>query len=190
MKTVSASAPVIIVPDGLAYDPARGCALPQVSFVYRAVLEWVQRELIDRTLYLAPANHFGASCTEQAAAAAWLHAYQGQVIAAPSRGTGYIDTRGNAAQLRSSLIEQGLWPLEPAILVCAARHRARAALCFAKEGFALSATIGIAYAIPADECIVPRLWYYRHPFYHTVYEAIAFLRDYCRAPAQKDSSCS
>jgi hypothetical protein len=190
MQTAPAAAPVIIVPDGLAYDPARGCALPQVSFVYRAVLDWVQRELMGRTLYLAPANHFGADCNEQAAAAAWLHAYQGQVITAPSRGECYIDTRGNAAQLRSYLIEQGLWPLAPAILVCAARHRARAALCFAKEGFALSATVGVTYTIPADEFIVPRLWYYRYPCCHAFYEAAASLRDYCRMPAQKDLPCS
>ena len=172
--------PVVIVPDGLAYNPATRRPLPQVSFVYRAVLDWVQRELPNRTLYLAPANHFGAGRYEQEAAADVLRDYDGTVVAAPSRGQAYIDTRGNAAQLRHYLATQGQWPLPPIILVSAALHRSRAALCFAREGFNIAASVGVEYAIPDDAAIVPRLWYYRYPLCHRLYETAAWLRDFCR----------
>lgn len=179
-------AAVIIVPDGLAYDTTTGTAKAQPSFVYRAVLEWVKRELPHRVVYLAPANRFGGTLYEQEAAAEVLLDYSGTVICVPSRGLAYIDTRGNAAQLRDYLVAQALWPLSaPALLVSATLHRARASLCFRKEGFALAASIGVHYSVPDHEPIVPRLWYYRHPNQHHIYEIAAYIRDWMR-PARQE----
>jgi len=182
---MSCPLPIVIVPDGLAYDPIRKIALPQPSFVYRAVLDMVKRDLPRRTLYLAPANNFGTDCYEQEAAAAYLRDYQGKVITVPSSGNAYIDTRGNAAQLRSYAEALNLWPFGPIMLVSGQRHLRRSILCFRKEGFDIEAVLGGSYAIPADEAIVPRLWYYRIPLWHQLYEHLAFLRDLVRLATTK-----
>ena len=175
---------VVIVPDGLDYDFITHRTLPQVSFVYRAVFDWVQCELPNRTVYLAPGNHFGSGRYEQEAAADMLHDYAGTVVNIPSQGQAYIDTRGNAAQLRHYLVTQSQWPLPPIILVSSTLHRPRAAVCFTREGFTIAASIGVKYKIPDDATIVPRLWYYKYNIFHLIYETAAWLRDFCR-PAVK-----
>jgi uncharacterized SAM-binding protein YcdF (DUF218 family) len=177
--------PVIVVPDGLAYDPVLRVVLPRPSFVFRSVIDFVRRELPGRVVYLAPANTFGAGLHEQDVAQAALSGHDGRVVCVPSVGACYIDTRGNADQLRSYLARNGQWPLPPVVLVAAELHAARARLCFIKAGFELSAVVGVAYRIPHGEAVVPRLFYYRFRFLHRLYEAVAWLRDFLRPSSKR-----
>ena len=58
----------------------------------------------------------------------------------------------------------------------------RAARCcaFAAGRLFVQAVERIAYAIPRHEGVPPRLWYYRWPLLHRLYEAAAYLRDWFR----------
>jgi hypothetical protein len=171
---------VVIVPDGLASDGGR--TLPQPSFVYRAVLDAALRRPQDDMLLLAPANSFGGLITEEEAAERYLRAAgrNGAILRPPPVTGGYVDTRGNARHLRLWLQVRQNWPLPHARLLVAQSHAARALLCFQKEGFAFEAVDRIAYAVPPGEAVVARLWYYRWPLLHRLYEAAALLRDRLR----------
>jgi hypothetical protein len=168
----------IVVPDGLAAD-ARGRALPEPSFVYRAVLEWVAREAgaADR-IYLAPANPFGGDVTEQEAGRRYLTPLtSAAIVCPPTIGDGYVDTRGNAIQLRRELVHTDRWPLPPANLVAYAVHLPRSVEAFSQEGFAIARAHAVG-PVPIDRAsagtrIVRRLWYYRYPALHRVYERLA-----------------
>ena len=92
----------------------------------------------------------------------------------------YIDTRGNARHLREWLSLRDMWPYQPIILISAKHHARRAALCFRKEGFKIAQIVSVPYAIKHDEFIVPRLWYYKHPNLHILYELLAFIYDFLR----------
>ncbi len=176
---------VIVVPDGLAACPRTGAPLPQPSFAYRAVLDHVAAWHASARILLAPANRFGGSCTEQAAASGYLRDKGVLAAEAPDSGdSGYIDTRGNARALRHYLTSCGDWPLPPAVLAVAKLHAHRAAVCFRREGFRLLAIEAIPYTVPTDEAIVSRLWYYRYPAMHRMYEAMALLRDLARPAAR------
>jgi len=162
----------IVVPDGLAADDA-GRALGEPSFVYRAVLDRVLDESApgDRIL-LAPANRFGGEVSEQEAARRYL-AERGAtagIVCFEVDDRRYVDTRGNARLLRRHLEEAGEWPLAGGVLVSFHRHLPRAALVFAQEGFAVDSTLPVAPPRFAPETIVGRLWYYRFPVLHAVYE--------------------
>lgn len=167
---------MIVVPEGLSSVGA-----PEPSFVYRAVLDHVAAMHGGATIILAPANDFKSGRTEQAAAADYLSACGSFCIVAPvSPSGGYIDSRGNARLLREFLESEGSWPLSPVILVSGIRHAQRAALCFRREGFVLLSVETVPYPIPPDETIVHRLWYYRYPVWHRLYEALAYIRDFLR----------
>lgn len=168
---------VVIVPDGLS--AADGRTLPEPSFVYRAVLEAALARPQEDVILLAPANSFGGPLTEEEAAERYLRARgrTGPILRPPPVKNGYIDTRGNARHLRQWLQAEGLWPLPAAILLVAARHASRARLCFGREGFRFQAVEAVPYAIAEDEGLVPRLWYYRWPLIHTLYECLALVRD-------------
>jgi len=171
---------IVIVPDGLA---ARGGkALPQPSFAFRAVLDAALAHPAEDVLLLAPANAFGGTLTEEEVAETYLRQAGrcGAILRPPVVGGGYVDTRGNAFHLRRWLESERHWPLARARLLVAESHADRALLCFAKEGFVFEAVERVPYRIPPEEEIVPRLWYHRHPLFHRLYEAAAYLRDWFR----------
>lgn len=173
--------PVIVVPDGLSAAGRPLRAIPEPSFVYRAALDHVRSSYAGAVVYLAPANRFGGSTTEQEAAARYLRARGvGQIVCPDSPRDGYIDTRGNARVLREFLEQRGDWPLDPVVLVAAKRHARRAKLCFRKEGYRLRDIQSVAYQVPTNERLVSRLWYYRYPLCHEIYESLAYVRDALR----------
>ena len=171
--------PVIIVPEGLAADE-NGKTLAAPSFCYAAVLDYARQRYNGAPLYLAPANRFGGDISEQQAAANYLSDWRGNVVAPPTVADSYVDTRGNAALLRRYCREKNIPPLPPAILLAGYRHIRRAALCFRREGFDIMQAVGVPYRIDAKACMPRRLWYYKHPAVHRLYEAAALLRDSCR----------
>lgn len=171
-------APLIVVPDGLRVKEGSHRIIPEPSFVYRAVLDFVAKVHGGNCVYLAPANDFGCGVTEQEAALVYLRNKGLKRLLTPRQlPQRYIDTRGNARELRTYLEAQGLWPLPPASLVVADRHARRALLCFEKEGFFIRKVFAVKYQIPATEKIVRRLWYYRYSRLHFVYELLAYTRD-------------
>jgi uncharacterized SAM-binding protein YcdF (DUF218 family) len=177
--------PVIVVPDGLSYDPRARTAVAQPSFVFRAVLEHVARHHASRRVLVAPGNRFGAAVSEHEVARDWLmgHGCPSVETVADTPGghiDSYIDTWGNAAVLRDWLAARRAWPLGPCLLVVAFRHARRAELCFRRNGYALAAVEPVSYE-GADFPIVPRLFYYRLPWLHRCYEAAALVRDRFRA---------
>lgn len=171
----------IVVPDGLAAD-ASGRATPEPSFIYRAVLDWLAEhaQAGDR-IYLAPANRFGGEVSEQEAAGRHLRPRTAaDVIVCPTGETGYIDTRGNARGLRQHLQEIGAWPPPPVHLVAYDLHLPRAVVAFREEGFEIAAADAVGrqrvdFGNRNAIRIVRRLWYYRYPRVHALYERIARL---------------
>jgi uncharacterized SAM-binding protein YcdF (DUF218 family) len=162
----------IVVPDGLAADAA-GRASDRPSFVYRQVLDRLTREVDpgDRIL-LAPANRFGGEVSEQEAARRYLAGLGrtlGVVCFEVDDGR-YVDTRGNARLLRRHLEDAGEWPLEHCVLVSYHRHLPRARIVFRQEGFVWDSSLPVRPEAFVPEPIVGRLWYYRFPALHTVYE--------------------
>lgn len=177
----------IVVPDGLEAD-ANGRACPTPSFVYRAVLDWTgARATTNDRVYLAPANDFGCGVTEQEAGRRYFQARYPAIplVTAPSAGTRYIDTRGNARLLRIELERTGQWPPPSAQLVAYAIHLPRALVTFSQEGFTIDAAHAVAIGAivrrdPATR-IVRRLWYYRYPLIHHGYERLALAMTTLRA---------
>ncbi len=168
------------MPDGLAVRPG-GRAVPEPSFAFRASLDRVVERYRGSRVLVAPANDFGSGASEQAVAATYLRARGvARIAAPPSPAGGYLDTRGNARELRRHLEREGGWPLGPAILVVARPHARRALLCFRREGFEIAALEAVGYRIPSGERVPRRLWYYRHPVAHALYEAAALLRELAR----------
>ena len=169
--------PVIVVPDGLSYDPRSCSAIAQPSFVFRAVLEPVARHHASRRILVAPGNRFGADVSEHEVARDWLMGHGcPSVETVADTPAGYIDTWGNAAVLRDWLAARRAWPLDPCLLVVAFRHARRAELCFRRNGYAIAAVEPVSYRVE-DVPIVPRLFYYRLPWLHRCYEAAAWVRD-------------
>ena len=169
---------LIVVPDGLAAD-LKGNVLCQPSFVYRCVLDGVADiAKVDDTIYLAPANAFGGSETEQEVGHEYLQDQVScRIISFPSPTGLYIDTRGNARLLRRYLKENNQWPLSNIILIAYHIHMRRAYLIFKQEEFAISERLDIGRKLPKSlksAPIVKRLWYYRFPIVHRIYEVLAY----------------
>ena len=164
----------IVVPDGLAADGS-GKALPEPSFVYRLVLDWIVENIQDQdTVYLAPANKFGGGVSEQAAAKNYLHQkIRNTIISFESNEKRYIDTRGNAILLKNYLKNHSKWPLEYTTLISYHYHLPRARLVFQQEGFIFK-SVAIRPHFFRAERIIPRLWYYQYPSIHKAYEIIAY----------------
>ena len=180
MEDFSRRHPIIVVPEGLEADSA-GRAMPRPSFCYRAALDFARERFDGGFLLLAPANRFGGETTEQEAAREYLRDWRGIVVVAPTPpDEPYIDTRGNARLLREHCVARGLWPLPAATLIAGFRHIRRAALCFRREGFAISQTHGVFYRIESGAQMPRRLWHYLHPTAHRVYESLALIRDILR----------
>lgn len=179
----AATCHVVVVPDGLAARDGETLAEP--SFVYRAVLDAALARPPRDVIVLAPANAFGGPLTEEEAAESYLRGrgWTGEILRPPRVPGGYVDTRGNARHLRAWLQARQAWPLPHARLLVAERHARRAQLCFAREGFRFAAVQRVPYAIPDQEAVVPRLWYYRWPLIHALYESLALVRDRLRPAA-------
>lgn len=171
---------IVIVPDGLSVN-AHGETTNEPSFVYRSVLDWAVDHANGKKIYLAPANRFGGSTFEQDAGSAYLERKLIQSIAIPTPDdTHYVDTHGNALLLKKYLKSHRQWPLGPITLVSGKVHAKRAKLCFEYEGFEIANLVAVRYAIPKRERIVNRLFYYRYPALHRIYETLAYLRDRLR----------
>jgi len=177
------SAVLVIVPDGLAAQ--NGKPLPVPSFAFRAVLDTALKRPAEDVLLLAPANSFGGAVTEEEVAETYLRraGRTGAILRPPPVTGGYVDTRGNARHLRRWLEGTRRWPLRRARLLVTDRHADRAMLCFRKEGFVFEAVDRVSYRVAPGAAVVPRRWYYRHPFFHRLYEAGAYLRDWLRPAA-------
>jgi uncharacterized SAM-binding protein YcdF (DUF218 family) len=174
------NAPVVIVPEGLAFDGRLGRTLDAPSFVGEAVLHHVLERYAERNIFVAPANSFGGPSPEHEVMAAWLKARGCPNVQTPHiRSARYIDTWGNAVELRSWLKRRAQWPLEPIVLVAAFRHARRARLCFLRNGYTLGCVDAVPYKIKGAP-IVPRLFYYNRPRLHQIYEAFALFRDALR----------
>jgi uncharacterized SAM-binding protein YcdF (DUF218 family) len=175
-----AELPIVVVPEGLAFDTATQRTLTNPNFVGEAVLTHVLVRYAARRILIAPGNSFGAPSPEHEVMAAWLATRGCANVETPSINTaGYIDTWGNAVELKGWLNERGQWPLGPIILVAAFRHSPRAKLCFSRNGFTVASMDAINY--PADRAaIVPRLFYYNWRCLHRAYETLALVRDRLR----------
>ncbi len=172
---------IVIVPDGIAADE-RGRVKNEISFVYKAVLDFVIKEYKNDALYLAPANKFGADFSEQELAGEYLRSKgcKNVTVTPSEHHQGYIDTLGNAVLLKEFLRSQTLWPLENVILVSANLHAPRAKLCFKSVGFEIKKLAAVKYQITKNDFIVKRLCYYKCKYIHFAYEVLAFIRDFLR----------
>lgn len=176
--------PVVIVPDGLEVEFLSGKKIIHPSQVFKSVLDFVLKEFKDSDILLAPANHFGTGQYEEDIAFQYCKTQNPNIksLYKPSRPAtnGYIDTRGNARELRDALVLDDMWPEKGIILVSAALHSRRALICFKKEGFHVSESIAVKCTRNNKFKLVNRLWYYRYPVIHRVYEALATILDLLR----------
>lgn len=164
----------VVVPDGLAVD-AEGHTTSQPSFVFRSVLDALLVHVFsDDMVFLAPANSFGGPISEQEAAFRYLEGKtRARLTFFEAERPYYINTRGNAVLLRWFLLETGQWPLKDAILVSYRLHIARSLKVFSQEGFQFKDILPTPFPDRFDEPIVRRLWYYRYPMVHRLYELAA-----------------
>ena len=173
---MSSGRDLIIVPDGLASTP-EGRTLPEPSWVYRCVLDWlIENSRPDDVLHLAPANAFGGPLREEEAARDYLIRQLDNEIVVPDNDrspSSYVDTRGNATILRDYLKELGRWPLNSAVLVSYHLHLPRALTVFSQEGFKPLESVSVKPKSFGDSPVVSRLWYYNYPFIHHCYELLA-----------------
>ena len=176
---------LVVVPEGLARS-ARGKTLPEPSFVFRQVLDYVAKIATPATVvYLAPANRFGGMVFEQEAAYAYLTARSAcrRIHCPVYPAQRYVDTLGNARLLRKYLVDRNRWPPGPVDLVCAHTHSYRAHFCFARSGYRIARVHRVPVRVFSGERIVNRLWYYRVTPAHLVYELAAMARDAIRCAA-------
>ncbi|MDE2999005.1 MAG: hypothetical protein OXU79_08005 [Gemmatimonadota bacterium] len=182
--------PLVVVPEGLAGD-ARGKTLPEPSFVFRQVLDYVAKIATPATVvYLAPANRFGGDVFEQEAAYTYLTARSAcrRIHCPVYREPGYVDTLGNAILLRRYLIGRNRWPPGPVDLICADLHSYRARYCFARSGYRIARVHRVPFRVFSGERVVNRLWYYRVRPAHLVYELSAMARDVIRGAMFRSGS--
>lgn len=169
----------IVVPDGLAAD-VRGNPILEPSFIFRSVLDATAALTKEYdTVYIAPANNFVSTRYEQELAADYLRTVKPtlSVITPVISTRGDIDTLGNAEFLKPFL--QHDISSTRFILVCASIHSLRAELCVRMAGFRLLVVTRVPHP-SKREPVVRRLWYYRHPVVHAIYENLALLRELVR----------
>jgi uncharacterized SAM-binding protein YcdF (DUF218 family) len=182
--------PLVVVPEGLAKD-ARGRTLPEPSFLFRQVLDYVASiAATGSVVCLAPANRFGGAVHEQEAARDYLNARSDclEIHCPVYASAGYVDTFGNALLLRTYLLDRRRWPPGPVDLICADIHSYRARYCFARSGFRIARVHRVPCRALSNERIVDRLWYYRVRPLHMVYEIFALAREVVRAVGEGGSS--
>jgi len=166
----------VIVPEGLSLDN-NNIVIP--SFVYRAVLNYVSNVVNnDDDVYFAPANDFGYGVSEQTVGARYYKSIvsikvKAKVFVKDYQSNKYIGTLGNASLLKKQFPEIMNKEIN---LVSAYLHKDRAMYCFQKLGYKINKVHEVRYTI-IDENIVSRLWYYKFPFFHKIYERMAIIRD-------------
>jgi hypothetical protein len=166
----------IVVPEGLRAD-GNNNPIPEPSFVFRQVLDYVLDIARDcDSIYLAPANNFGARKYEQDVAFDYLkqNGTKCNVCVFTPSTTKYIDTRGNAYYLKLFLKEK--CNNISFQLISEKIHSFRAEYCFKKTGFKIVKTHRVAYSV-LSENIVNRIWHHKNKFIHFFYETCAFIRD-------------
>jgi uncharacterized SAM-binding protein YcdF (DUF218 family) len=170
----------IVIPEAVKAGPD-GLGIGEPSFIFRQVLEFTLRLAGPADeVYLAPANAFGGTITEEEAARAYLERQQapfrilhpGFNLPPYRTRPRYIDTLDNARLLRESLGSAG-GGFE---LICANRHTARALWCFRQSGFQFDAVHRVPLMIE-PEAVPARVFYYRYPLLHRLYESAALMRD-------------
>ena len=166
----------IVVPEGLKSSSDKDT---QPSFVFKQVLEYTSSAVVqgDR-VFFAPANSFGTGSTEQKIGGNFLkELIQDKRITISLQDMQYkkyIDTFENAILLMRQYPELKNLPIQ---LVVANIHSYRAKYCFKMAGFKIKKIHRVRYKI-FNEPIVNRLWYYRYPYIHCIYELIALLWDF------------
>jgi hypothetical protein len=171
---------MVVVPDGLAANK-QGIAINSPSMVFKAVLNHIANRYHLNRIFIAPANKFDGSKREEVVGKLYLKKRGCPNVVIPRCSEkSYVDTLGNAIFLSAYLKLNNLWPLENAILIVAKEHRKRAVLCFTSQGFKFVKIDSIDYEIRKQDRVVRRLFYYKYPNIHKVYEFFAYFRDLIR----------
>ena len=150
---------------------------PKPSFIYEEVLKYVYNHFKNDNIFIAPANYFGFQYSEQEVGKIYLNE-RGvrKVFTCCNFRNFYIDTKGNAIELKKFLKSKKLWPLEKIILITGYTHAKRVRYCFIKEGYDIMSIQEVKYSIPKNEDIISCLWYYKYPLIHKIYEMLNILR--------------
>jgi hypothetical protein len=180
----------IVVPEGLAID-RRGAY--HASDHYLAALDLVMEfSSPSDTIYLAPANRFGAHQAEELFARDYLHKRhcpaQVEVLSPEIPRQGYLDTLDNAHVLKMDLIRKGRWPLGRVTLVCNRPHRLRSRLMFRFCGYEVSEVRTSRAGERSGTRMVGRLWFYDIPVLQYFYERFAMAYECCRVPFLNNQS--
>jgi hypothetical protein len=178
----------IVVPEGLALD-SRGAY--HASDHYLAALDLVMEfSSPSDTIYLAPANRFGAHQAEDLFARDYLLSRhcpaQVEVISPEIPRRGYLDTLDNAHVLKMDLMRKGRWPLGSVTLVCNRPHRLRSRLMFRLCGYEVSEVRTSRAGERSGTRMVGRLWFYDIPVLQYFYELLATAYGCFRFPFLKD----
>ena len=168
---------VIVVPDGFKKKEEDSNFVPNPSFVYKEVLDYVSKNYKYDNIYIAPANFFGFEISEQEVGKNYLYNKGLKKVYTNCKvGKKYIDTKGNAVELKNFLKIKKLWPLKKIILVSGYIHAKRAKYCFIREGYEIKKVVKVGYKISNNSEIIPCLWYYKYPLIHRIYEACNIVR--------------
>ena len=164
---------LVVLPDGLSWVENK--ILP--SHVYRGTLIGVTKYATPSDLILlAPANHFGFEIYEQDAAESYLKDCNAalNVVNIPTLEQGYIDTLSNARLLRAYMRENFKNVSLSITLICYKLHARRARSAFESQGFKIVELVETqAEKLGESEKLPLRLFYYRYPFLHKIYEYFA-----------------
>jgi len=166
----------IVVPEGLSVSVTQ-TVIP--SFVFRQIIEYLALIISnDDEIYFAPANSFGLGVAEQIIGKIYLQEINNneieiEIFSLDHLSKGYINTLGNATLLLKQFPEL---TSEKTELICGNIHAKRAFLCFKSVGFNINKLHQVKYET-VNEKIVRRLWYYKYPQLHELYEKLAYYKD-------------
>jgi len=167
----------IVVPEGLSINSKQ---TPIPSFIFRQVIEYLSLIIKKNDeIYFAPANSFGLGISEQIAGKNYFqeiceNVNEIKIFYASICSKGYIDTLGNATLLKKQFPKLSSENID---LISANMHSKRAFFCFKSVGFNIRKLHKVQYEI-VNEKIVRRLWYYKYPKFHQLYEVMAFIKDF------------
>ncbi|MCY4523359.1 MAG: hypothetical protein OXB84_01340 [Halobacteriovoraceae bacterium] len=165
---------LIIVPEGLAADKW-GNTLNVPSFIYKSVLDYsVSLPYENKRFFLAPANNFQGELFEQESALKYLKDKLSCEIHCPVYAKNfYINTSGNAKYLMEYINNKNI-KLNNCELIAYHMHFPRAKLSFERYGFHFKKFHRV-FNTHKKNHIVKRLWYYKYPKVHYLYEIIAHI---------------
>lgn len=174
----------IVVPEGLAVD-RRGAY--HASDHYQAALDLaMELSSSSDTIYLAPANRFGAHQEEDLFGRDYLQsmncAAQVELVSPEIPRRGYLDTLDNAHVLKMDLMQKGRWPLGGVTLVCNRPHALRSLLMFRLCGYQVRELRTSRAGQRSGTRMVSRLWFYDVPTVQYFYEIFATVYGCCRLP--------